>query len=114
MGELTAGVALVTGGGTGIGAAIAVAFARAGAAVAITGRRPEPLHEVVGRIEAGGGAALACPCDVTDFAAMERAATQAVERFGGLDVVVANASAAPRVGPTMDDTVEAAEAPSWI
>jgi 3-oxoacyl-[acyl-carrier protein] reductase len=106
MGELAGRVALVTGGGTGIGAAIAVAYAREGAAVAVTGRRPGPLAEVVDRIEADGGAALACPADVTDIDAMQVAVAAVVERFGHLDLVVANAGAAPPIGPTIETTLE--------
>ena len=106
MGELAGRVALVTGGGTGIGAAIAVAYAREGAAVAVTGRRPGPLAEVVDRIEADGGAALACPADVTDIDAMQVAVAAVVERFGHLDLVVANAGAAPPIGPTIETTLQ--------
>lgn len=79
-------VAIVTGGGTGIGAATARLFAREGAGVVVTGRRPEPLETVAS--ETGG---LAVPGDVTDPGRAEAAVAAAVERFGGLDVVIANA-----------------------
>ena len=86
--------ALVTGGGTGIGAAIADAFAAAGAAVAVTGRRAGPLDDTVRRIKDSGGAALAVPADVTDLDAMGEAAEKTTDAFGRLDVVVANAGIA--------------------
>ncbi len=79
-------VAIVSGGGTGIGAATARRFAAEGASVVVTGRRPEPLREIA---EATGG--LAVPGDATDPEHAPAAVTAAVERFGGLDVVVANA-----------------------
>ena len=82
MADLAGKVALITGGGTGIGAAIAQVFAAEGAAVAITGRRPEPLAEIAARITAAGGTALSAPADVTDLDAMQRAADATVERFG--------------------------------
>lgn len=94
--------ALVTGGGTGIGAAIAKAFAGDGAAVAVTGRRPEPLAETVASIESVGGTALAVPGDVTDLDAMNSAVTQVTEMFGRLDIVVANAGVAPIGRPVLD------------
>jgi meso-butanediol dehydrogenase / (S,S)-butanediol dehydrogenase / diacetyl reductase len=78
--------AIVSGGGTGIGAATARSFAREGAKVVVTGRRTEPLESVAA--ETGG---LPVPGDVTERGAAEAAVAAAVERFGGLDVVVANA-----------------------
>ena len=78
--------ALITGGGTGIGAAIARRFARSGARVAVSGRRSGPLERIAGEI--GGVAAVA---DVTDPAAMARAVEKTAAAFGGLDIVVANA-----------------------
>jgi NAD(P)-dependent dehydrogenase (short-subunit alcohol dehydrogenase family) len=79
-------VAIVSGGGTGIGAATARRFAAEGAHVVVTGRRPEPLRTVAA--ETGG---LAVPGDAADPEHAPRAVAAAVERFGGLDVVVANA-----------------------
>jgi meso-butanediol dehydrogenase / (S,S)-butanediol dehydrogenase / diacetyl reductase len=79
-------VALVSGGGTGIGAAIARRFAAEGARVVVTGRRPEPIEAVASEID---GRAVAG--DVTDDAHVHAAVEVAVDAFGGLDVVVANA-----------------------
>jgi NAD(P)-dependent dehydrogenase (short-subunit alcohol dehydrogenase family) len=79
-------VAIVSGGGAGIGAAIARALAREGASVAVTGRRPGPIGEVASEI---GGLAIAG--DAADPAAVREAVDETVRAFGGLDVVVANA-----------------------
>ena len=64
-------VALVTGGGSGIGKASALALAREGFALVVAGRRPEPLQAVVGEIESMQGKALAVPTDVGDPASVE-------------------------------------------
>lgn len=101
MGE-TKKVALVTGGGTGIGAAIAEAFAAAGAQVAVTGRRAGPLEQTVTRISGSGGTAVAIPADVTDREAMTSAVEQVTDRFGGLDIVVANAGVVPARRPVLE------------
>jgi NAD(P)-dependent dehydrogenase (short-subunit alcohol dehydrogenase family) len=85
-------VAVVTGGGSGLGRAMARELARLGAAVVVAGRRPEPLDETVALIEAGGGQALAQPTDVRDPEAVEALMAAAVERFGRLDVLVNNAA----------------------
>jgi NAD(P)-dependent dehydrogenase (short-subunit alcohol dehydrogenase family) len=106
MARLDGKVALVTGGGTGIGAAIAESFAAAGAAVAVTGRRAAPLAQTVRRIAERGGAALAASADVTDLAAMADVVEKVLDRFGRLDVVVANAGIVPQDGPVLDCSPE--------
>ncbi len=82
---------LVTGAGSGIGRAAAVALARKGARLTLTGRREEPLEETARLVEEAGGEAQAVPGDVTDLGAREQVVQAAVERFGGLDVLVNNA-----------------------
>jgi NAD(P)-dependent dehydrogenase (short-subunit alcohol dehydrogenase family) len=83
--------ALVTGGGTGIGRATALRLARDGYAVAVAGRRAEPLEEVARRIDG-----LAVAGDHADEADAERMVAAAAERFGRLDVLVNNAGAIRR------------------
>jgi len=82
---------LVTGGGSGIGAGIAAALAANGAAVAVLGRRLEPLQQTVAQLRAQGGEALAVAADVTDRAAVGAAVDSATRALGGLDVLVNNA-----------------------
>jgi meso-butanediol dehydrogenase / (S,S)-butanediol dehydrogenase / diacetyl reductase len=87
MSGLMAGrVALITGGGTGIGAAAARRFVADGGQVAVMGRRREPLQAVA--VDTGG---LAIQADVGDPDACQRAVAETVARFGRLDVLVANA-----------------------
>lgn len=89
--RLAGKVALITGGGTGIGRAIAVAFAREGASVAVAGRRLEKLKEVAVEIEKQGGAALALQSDVSRAKDAERAISETSNKFGKLNVLVNNA-----------------------
>jgi NAD(P)-dependent dehydrogenase (short-subunit alcohol dehydrogenase family) len=84
--------AIVTGGGTGLGRAIALELARLGAAVAVAGRRPEPLAETVALVEGAGGQALAQPTDVRDPEAVDALVGATVDRFGRVDVLVNNAA----------------------
>ena len=84
-------VALVTGAGSGIGAAAARLLAQEGAAVAALGRTEEPIRETLAAIEREGGQGLALIADVGEPAQMANAVEQTVERWGRLDVVVANA-----------------------
>lgn len=80
---------LVTGAGSGIGRACAVAFAGEGAGVVCGDLRGS--EKTVALIEAAGGTAVACPMDAGSDADVGRAVALAVERFGGIDVVHANA-----------------------
>jgi citronellol/citronellal dehydrogenase len=84
-------VALVTGGGTGIGRACAVELAATGARVVVCGRRPEPLERTAADIAAAGGECLAIPSDIRDPAQVQRTVDAAIERFGAIDVLVNNA-----------------------
>jgi NAD(P)-dependent dehydrogenase (short-subunit alcohol dehydrogenase family) len=84
-------VALVTGGGTGIGRASALLLAGSGASVVICGRRREPLERTSAEIEAAGGACLALAADVREPAEVDRVVAAALERFGAIDVLVNNA-----------------------
>ena len=85
-------VAIVTGGGTGIGAAIARRLASAGTAVALVGRRPAPCEDVAGSITAAGGQAFAIPADLEDPAVPARIVAAVLDRWGRLDVVVNDAA----------------------
>ena len=94
-------VALVTGGGNGIGRAIALAFARAGADVAVAGRNRQTLGEVAKEIEGAGRRSLTCVVDVRDVAQVRGMVRQVVERFGVLDILVNNAGQTNRT-PSVD------------
>ena len=84
-------VALITGGGAGIGRATALAFARAGAKVAIGNRSVEHGEETVELIEAAGGTALFQSTDVTVAAQVEALVARAVREFGAVDCAFNNA-----------------------
>src|SRR5438876_12131817 len=85
--RLAGKVALITGGGTGIGRAIALAFTREGASVTVAGRRLEKLREVIGEVQKQGGAGLAMECDVSRAKDVERAVTGTGERFGRVEIL---------------------------
>jgi 3-oxoacyl-[acyl-carrier protein] reductase len=90
--KLPAGsVALVTGAGRGIGKAIALSLARAGAAVAVNSTRAETCQPVADEIVAAGGKAIAIPCDVANFEAVQAMIDRAVKELGRLDFVINNA-----------------------
>jgi NAD(P)-dependent dehydrogenase (short-subunit alcohol dehydrogenase family) len=81
-------VALITGGGTGIGRGSALVLAEYGADVVLAGRRPVPLESTVKEAEAMGRRALAVPCDVTSAEACRRLVDTTVKEFGKVDIVV--------------------------
>jgi meso-butanediol dehydrogenase/(S,S)-butanediol dehydrogenase/diacetyl reductase len=89
--DRAARIAIVTGGGTGIGAAVARRLARDGYAVALVGRRPGPIEAVAGELRGEAAATLVCPADVGRPEDAQRVVEEAVEAFGGLDLLVNNA-----------------------
>ncbi|MDJ0976609.1 MAG: SDR family oxidoreductase [Planctomycetota bacterium] len=104
-GELAGRVALVTGASSGIGRATAETLAAHGAAVAVTGRRPEPLDALVAAISEAGGRAIAIAGDVRDEAHAAEAVARTVAEFGGLTILVNNAGVIG-AGPIEDTTTE--------
>ena len=102
----TAKVAVVTGGGTGVGRAAALALAGEGFAVVLSGRRPEPLKEVASEIGSTGGRAIVVPTDVTDPESIRALFTRAVEVFGRLDLLFNNAGMGAPAIPLEDLSVE--------
>jgi len=88
---MTDKVAIVTGGGTGIGRACALALGRAGYSVVIAGRRPGPLEQTVADGATEGSLLDAVVADVGDPAGVQRLFDRALERFGRVDVLFNNA-----------------------
>jgi NAD(P)-dependent dehydrogenase (short-subunit alcohol dehydrogenase family) len=106
-GEFDGRAALVTGATSGIGRATALGLAQAGARVALVGRSLEGLSEVAEQIRVRGGEALEVRADVTDEEDASRAVSEAVEGFGGLDVLV-NAA-----GIISNGTIETTALADW-
>jgi 3-oxoacyl-[acyl-carrier protein] reductase len=94
QGSLKGQVGVVTGAGRGIGRAIAMAYAKAGMSVVCAARSPDQIDDTVASIEAAGGAALACACDVTRAADIANLMAVADKTYGGIDLVVVNAGMA--------------------
>lgn len=90
--KLQGQVALITGGGRGIGAAAAELLARAGASVVLTARSEEEIDAVAKRIRKAGGKAIAVPCDVSDFGQIEEVVESALDQFNRLDILINNAA----------------------
>jgi 7-alpha-hydroxysteroid dehydrogenase len=97
--DLTDRVAVVTGGGKGIGRGIVLALARAGADVAIAARTAADIEDVANEVRALGRAAIAVPTDVTSSDQLERLAAQATSELGPIDIWVSNAGGLPDATP---------------
>ncbi len=104
MNMLSGKVALVTGGGNGIGRGIALRFASEGAAVGVLDLDERAVQKVVDEVRSAGGMALALPADVSSAAAIEQALTALVKAHGTPDILVHCAGIMP-VG-TIDQTTE--------
>jgi NAD(P)-dependent dehydrogenase (short-subunit alcohol dehydrogenase family) len=100
------GVAIVTGGGSGIGRAVAVALAGGGYAVVVAGRRREALEETVRAGQASGGRLLAVPTDVADPDSVRALFAATREAFGRLDLLFNNAGTGAPAVPLEDLPLE--------
>lgn len=85
-------VAVITGGGSGIGFGIAKAFASVGARLVLASRNEERLQNAVEEIKSMGGEAIAVQADVRNYEAVENVIKTAVDTFGSLDILIANAA----------------------
>ena len=108
-GRLSGKVAIVTGGGTGIGEAIAKLFAREGAKVAIVGREGDPVDQVAREIRATGGKATGIVADISEESAVSAMVGEVSSTFGGIDILIPNHGVYPELGKITDTTVEAFE-----
>jgi NAD(P)-dependent dehydrogenase (short-subunit alcohol dehydrogenase family) len=100
--SLAGRVAIVTGGGAGIGRAAALRFAAEGARVLVNDRMRDRVEETVELIRSAGGTATGIAGDVTDSATADDLVTAAVDQHGALDVMFSNAGAGLAQGPLLD------------
>ena len=95
-------VAIVTGGGRGIGKAIAQGFAKAGARVAITSRKMNDLEATAAEVKAFGGEAFPVQAHLAKMEEIKKTVDTVVDRFGRIDILVNNAGASPAMGTVLD------------
>src|SRR5262245_26382771 len=100
--DLAGSVALITGGGRGVGRMIACTLAHAGAAVGVIARSADELDETVTLVEAAGATAAYATADVSDVTELARAVARLREQLGPVDVLVNNAGILGPVGPTWE------------
>ena len=99
MSRLAGRIALISGASRGLGAAVAKRFAAEGAKLVLVARTVGGLEEVDDEVRAAGGTATLVPLDLTDFDAIDRLGQSLYERFGKLDILVANAAQLGTLSP---------------
>lgn len=102
-------VAIVTGGGRGIGRAIALAFAREGADVVVASRTPQELEETAAQIQALGRRALAMKSDVSEWDEVNHLVEETLSGFGRIDILVNNAGIQGPIGLLVENDID-----EWI
>jgi NAD(P)-dependent dehydrogenase (short-subunit alcohol dehydrogenase family) len=107
MKNLTGQVAIITGGGRGIGKAIALGLAQEGASVALVARSEDQLAETVKEITQPGSRAISVAADVADPAAVQKMVLEVEESLGSVNLLVNNAGLAGSIGPTWETDPDA-------
>ena len=105
MDELNGRVAVVTGGGSGIGRGIALTLGAEGMTVAVADIQQSKAEAVAAEIESTGGRALGIGVDVTSVESLAAAAKEIVAQAGGVNLLCANAGVLARIGPLADHTI---------
>jgi NAD(P)-dependent dehydrogenase (short-subunit alcohol dehydrogenase family) len=95
-------VAIITGGGRGIGQGIAFAFAKAGAKVVITSRKAQDLEATAAEIKAFGGEVLVLPAHLGKFEEIKKVIDTVMAKYGRIDILVNNAGASPAMATVLD------------
>ena len=95
-------IALVTGGGRGIGQAIAFAFAKVGAKVVVTSRKAQDLEATAAEIKAFGGEAFPLPAHLGKLAEIQKMVNTVVDKYKRIDILVNNAGASPSINSVLD------------
>jgi len=106
VGRLLDKIAIVTGGGTGIGRGISLGYAREGATVVIANRREETGNRVVREIESSGGRAMFVQTDIRSLEDADNLVKRTVDAFGRIDILVNNAGLATSFGHFLEITPE--------
>lgn len=114
MSELAEKIALVTGGGRGIGRATALELARQGAQVAVAARSKAEIDAVVAEIRQAGGTALAVQADLSNSAAVQKLVEEVQSALGPIGVLVNNAAAIGPFGATWELSGDEWERSNWI
>jgi NAD(P)-dependent dehydrogenase (short-subunit alcohol dehydrogenase family) len=105
--DLTGKVAIVTGSSRGIGRATAERLAEHGAKVVVSSRSLEDCEQVVTAIESKGGEAFAHACNISSKEELQSLVNAAIQKWGGVDVLVCNAAVNPYFGPSLNTPDEA-------
>jgi dehydrogenase/reductase SDR family member 4 len=100
--DLHGKVAIVTGSSRGLGLASARGLAEHGAKVVISGRKAEACNAAVAQIEAAGGEAIAVPCNIGRKEELQHLVGTTLEKWGRIDIVMANAAIHPWIGSVLD------------
>ncbi len=111
--NLSGQVAIITGGGTGLGRAISMGLAQAGADVILASRRAEPLKETAREVEKLGRKALVIPTDVTNPDQVNNLIARTINELGKIDILVNNAGIAKGIDAMTFDRVAGVERPIW-